>query len=59
MNFTLTCEDENRIISINHKELDYLPDVMDMLLNFLQAVGYTYVEKLGVVKTNGDEAWTE
>jgi hypothetical protein len=59
MKFTLICEDENRMVGITHDELDYLPDVMDMLLNFLQAVGYTYVEKLGVVKANGDEAWTE
>jgi len=59
MKFTLICEDEKRMIGITHDDLDYLPDVMDMLLNFLQAVGYTYVEKLGVVKTNGEEAWTE
>jgi len=59
MKFILSCEDENRAVMIKHDDLDYLPDVMDMLLNFLQAVGYTYVTKLGVVKMNGEEAWTE
>ena len=59
MKFTLICEDENRTVSIEHDNLDYLPDVMDMLLNFLQAVGYTYVNKLGVVKSNDVEVWTE
>lgn len=59
MNFTLICEDEKRMICIANDDLDYLPDVVDMLLNFLQAVGYTYVEKLGVIKSSGEEAWTE
>lgn len=59
MKFTLICQDGDRTVGVDHDNLDYLPDVMDMLLNFLQAVGYTYVEKLGVLKTNGDEAWTE
>jgi len=59
MKFTLICEDEKRMVCIVNDDLDYLPDVVDMLLNFLQAVGYTYVEKLGVIKSSGEEAWTE
>jgi len=59
MNFTLTCEDENRTVTIHHHELDYLPDVLDMLLNFMQAIGYTYVNKLGAIQSGGKETWTE
>ena len=55
MDFTLIADDGKRRITIAHDELDYLPDVMEVLLNFLQACGYTYVSKLGVVQSDSTE----
>ena len=59
MDFTLIADDGKRRITISHEELDYLPDVMEVLLNFLQACGYTYVKQLGVVQEDSTERWTE
>lgn len=59
MDFTLIADDGKRRITISHEELDYLPDVMEVLLNFLQACGYTYVKQLGVVQDDNTERWTE
>ena len=59
MDFTLIADAGKRRITIAHDELDYLPDAMEVLLNFLQACGYTYVTKLGVVQSDNSERWTE
>jgi hypothetical protein len=58
-NITFIAQDGTNKITIEKQELDYLPDVLDAFLGFLQAMGYTYVERLGVIQVGNKEMWTE
>ena len=49
---------EKRDVSINQDELEYLDDVLELMLTFLKACGYTYVEGVGVSKGQNEETWT-
>lgn len=37
------------------QDLEYLGDVAELFLSFLQGIGYTYVEQVSVVKQGGEE----
>lgn len=45
-------------VMITKHGIDFLDDVLEAMLQFLQASGYTYVKKLIVVKDNGEEMGT-
>ena len=45
-------------VMVTKQGIDYLDDVLEAMLQFLQASGYTYVKKLIAVKDNGEEVGT-
>jgi len=36
-----------------------LKDLVDFLADAARSAGYTYVEQVGVIKSDGDEVWSE
>ena len=40
------------------QDLEYLGDVAELFLSFLQGIGYTYVEQVDVIKYYGDKTST-
>lgn len=40
-------------------EIEYLGDVAELFLSFLQGIGYTYVKQVVVVKDDGIEVATQ
>lgn len=47
-----------RQIVTSQDEIEYVGDVAELFLNFLQGVGYNYIKQVVVVKDNGDEVAT-
>lgn len=47
-----------RDILISQGEIEYLGDVLEAMLTFLQACGYSYAKQLYVVKDDGEELGT-
>lgn len=45
-------------VMVTKHGVDFLDDVLEAMLQFLQASGYTYVKKLSAIKDNGDEVVT-
>lgn len=41
-----------------HQNLEYLGDVAELFLSFLQGIGYNYVKEVVVVKDDGIEVAT-
>lgn len=40
------------------QNVEYLGDVAELFLSFLQGIGYTYVEQVSVLKEGGEEIYT-
>lgn len=60
-NFKLICdsvsEDDNfgSVVTVEKPDVDYLGDLPDLLLQFLQATGYTYVDSVIITTKDGKE----
>lgn len=48
-----------RYNKISQDEIEYLGDVAELFLSFLQGIGYTYVKQVVVVKDDGIEVATQ
>lgn len=57
MNFTFTMHDyeANRHVEVTQGEVEYLGDLIEAMLNFIQASGYTYVTNLTASSADGQE----
>lgn len=45
---------QRQTIEVSHTDLEYLPDVLEVFLRFLQACGYTYVNQIQAVCDSGE-----
>lgn len=50
--------EDGREIMVSQDDVEYLGDVLELFLSFLQGTGYTYVKRIVAVKDNGDEVST-
>lgn len=50
--------EDSREITVSQEDVEYLGDVLELFLSFLQGTGYTYVKRIVAVKDNGDEVST-
>lgn len=51
-------QDGGAFVAITQDDLEYLGDVAELMLQFLRAAGYTYVNQLVIVKDSGDKLET-
>jgi len=60
MNISLqsTCTYTNKVVTVEQNDVDYLGDVAEVLLTFLQGSGYGYVKQVVLIKDDGDEVGT-
>lgn len=59
--YTLISDDTQNggaAVAIAQDDLEYLGDVAELMLQFLRAAGYTYVNQLVIVKDSGDKLET-
>lgn len=57
INMSMHDPDTGRYVE-THQNLEYLGDVAELFLTFLNACGYTYAEQVIVVKSGGEEVAT-
>ena len=50
--------EQQRDILLSKGDVEYLGDVIELMLSFLQGCGYSYVKKIIVVKDDGSEMET-
>lgn len=50
--------DSTRTVDVSQDGVEYIDDVLELVLTFLRASGYTYVEAVGVDKGNKEQVWT-
>lgn len=57
MNYTLYMHDpeSGRQAEVSQTGIEYLPDLLETLLTFLHASGYTYAKKITVIASDGQE----
>lgn len=53
--FNMYDNDTNRQVEITQGEVEYLGDLIEAMLNFIQASGYTYVTNLTASAADGKE----
>jgi len=60
MNISLqsTCNYTNKVVTVEQNDVDYLGDVAEVILTFLQGSGYGYVKQVVLVKDDGNEVAT-
>ena len=60
MNISLqsTCTYTNKVVTVEQNDVDYLGDVAEVILTFLQGSGYGYVKQVVLVKDDGKEVAT-
>jgi len=60
MNISLqsTCNYTNKVVTVEQNDVDYLGDVAEVILTFLQGSGYGYVKQVVLVKDDGNEVST-
>jgi len=60
MNISLqsTCTYTNKVVTVEQNDVDYLGDVAEVILTFLQGSGYGYVKQVVLVKDDGNEVAT-
>ena len=60
MNISLqsTCNYTNKVVTVEQNDVDYLGDVAEVILTFLQGSGYGYVKQVVLIKDDGDEVGT-
>lgn len=60
MNISLqsTCTYTNKVVTVEQNDVDYLGDVAEVILTFLQGSGYGYVKQVVIVKDDGNEVAT-
>lgn len=60
MNISLqsTCTYTNKVVTVEQNDVDYLGDVAEVILTFLQGSGYGYVKQVVLVKDDGNEVST-
>ena len=51
--------EDNRDILLSKGEVEYIGDVMELFLAFLQGCGYSYIKQVIVVKDDGSELSTQ
>lgn len=47
-----------RTVDVSQDGVEYIDDVLELVLTFLRASGYTYVEAVGVDKGSKEQVWT-
>lgn len=52
--FSMYDDIDGRSVVVSQPDLDYLPDVLELMLSFLKGCGYTYVEQLSADKGNNE-----
>lgn len=57
INMSMHDPDTGRYVE-THQNLEYLGDVAELFLSFLQGIGYNYVNQVVVVKDDGIEVAT-
>lgn len=60
MNISLqsTCTYTNKVVTVEQNDVDYLGDVAEVILTFLQGSGYGYVKQVVLVNDDGKEVST-
>ena len=60
MNISLqsTCNYTNKVVTVEQNDVDYLGDVAEVILTFLQGSGYGYVKQVVLVKDDDNEVST-
>lgn len=57
-NFVMNDTTSGRQVGVSQSELEYLGDIGELFLSFLQGVGYSYVAQIVIVKDDGSEVAT-
>lgn len=60
MNISLqsTCTYTNKVVTVEQNDVEYLGDVAEVILTFLQGSGYGYLKQVVLVKDDGNEVAT-
>jgi len=53
-----TCGYTQKVVTVEQNGLEYLGDVAEVVLTFIQASGYSYVKQVVFVKDDGEEVST-
>jgi len=60
MKIILTMQsDYGKQVTIEQNDVDYIQDYLETVLSFTKAIGYDYVEHVGVIKHGKEEEWTQ
>lgn len=58
MSLQSTCGYTHKVVTVEQNGLEYLGDVAEVILTFMQASGYSYVKQVVFVKDDGEEVST-
>lgn len=58
MSLQSTCGYTQKVVTVEQNGLEYLGDVAEVILTFMQASGYSYVKQVVFVKDDGEEVST-
>lgn len=48
---------DHRDTLVSQGDVEYLGDVLELFLSFLQGAGYSYVGKITAISKDGDKEW--
>lgn len=53
-----TCGYTGKVLTVEQNNVEYLGDIAEIILTFLQGSGYGYVKQVVLIKDDGDEVGT-